>query len=629
MYLEYVDKSDAISILQDELYEELYAIDDPVDRAQEEIRILDRAKVLGVKAKAEKLLKAHKQSIVKQDNYISSFTGQTLELCTGQWRASDNGIWTWSDKGQVWASYQPIYPAKVLVNIETDTYKTVLRYKVRGRWIERTFDKSILASNNKILELAKYGLTVTSENSKALVKYLADVEALNEDIITEQTSTSRFGWVASDIDVFMPFGDEVVFDNESNLMTLFRSISHCGDRAKWYTLMKELRSSRKREILLYLASSLASVLVEPCGALPFIVNLWGETGKGKTVLLKLAASIWANPREGQYMADAKSTITAQEIRLDTLNNLPMLIDDMAQIRNQCDGDFSTLVYRWCSGQGKDRSNVGLGLNRLNHWKNCILTNAEHSLVTETMQGGAINRIIDVEMQDGYIFEDGNYVCEIIHDNYGYCGQEFIEVVQNIGFEKVREIQKAFVEQIKSEASKRSITKEEKQMIPMSIILTADKIATDYLYKDGIYLDFNDCFELMKDQGEVSEHKRAYQFLKDEIIKNWHKFEPIDDDLYRGEQWGKIRHDSDDHDVAIVIGTIFDEMLKKGGFQSKAFLSWARKNEVIEVGADGKTKKQAKIGCSNTRCIFMRMYMFDDEDAENGFVKALPEDLPFD
>ena len=114
-----------------------------------------------------------------------------------------------------------------------------------------------------------------------------------------------------------------------------------------------------------------------------------------------------------------------------LTTFPMLIDDMAQLKNKYDGDFSELIYMLCSGKGKDRANVTLGLNKQTTWRNVILTNGEHSLVTETMQGGAINRIVDVRMDEGYIFENGNQVVETIKANYGFAGRLFIETIGQI------------------------------------------------------------------------------------------------------------------------------------------------------------------------------------------------------
>ena len=67
-----------------------------------------------------------------------------------------------------------------------------------------------------------------------------------------------------------------------------------------------MRRSDRFEPQIYLAASFASALLEPLGALPFIVNLWGETGKGKSVNLMLAASVWAEP-SFEFMGDAKAS----------------------------------------------------------------------------------------------------------------------------------------------------------------------------------------------------------------------------------------------------------------------------------------------------------------------------------
>ena len=68
------------------------------------------------------------------------------------------------------------------------------------------------------------------------------------------------------------------------------------------------------------------------------------------------------------MADAKGTVVSIELRMNFLNNLPMMIDDMSQVKKEYDGDFTKLVYLLCAGKGKDRSNINLGLNKSTSWK---------------------------------------------------------------------------------------------------------------------------------------------------------------------------------------------------------------------------------------------------------------------
>ncbi len=410
-------------------------IQEAIDKA-EELKCATKFKTLINAAKKEekRLIELAKKDIrggAKTSNNVIDFDGCEMSYNCGAWVANDTGVRTFTVMGERLACYHPILPVARMINIQTGKEKVKLQFKKGDFWKDIVVDKSIIASSSKIVALADFGVSVTSENSKALVSYLSDVENLNVGDIEVRNSTSKLGWIKGD---FVPYDVNVYFDNESNFKMLYESIRKGGKRDKWYELVKDIRATEKLEPKIYIAAAFASVLIEPLNALPFIVNLWGETGKGKTVALMLAASIFAFPGNNEYVTDPKTTITALETRTNFLNNFPVLIDDMSQVKEKFNDDFSTLAYFLCSGKGKERSNVNLGINATNSWRNVFLTNNEHSLVTETMQGGAVNRIIDVEMSDGYIFENGNQVVEIIKKNYGFAGEEFIELVKSMGFD---------------------------------------------------------------------------------------------------------------------------------------------------------------------------------------------------
>lgn len=332
------------------------------------------------------------------------------------------------------------------------------------------------------------------------------------------------------------------------------------------------------------------------------------------------------------MTDAKSTVTALELRLDVLNNLPMFIDDMSQVKNKYDGDFSELVYMLCSGKGKDRANQALGLNKSTSWKNAIITNYEHSMITETMQGGAVNRVIDVECDEGNIFEDGHGVVEVITQNYGFAGRKFVDVIGQIGMDRVKEIQKKAYNSILERAKQLGVEKEEKQILPMSIILTADIIATGYIFEDGQYLKLEQCVDLLKNKGEVSENERAYESIMSEISIHINKFKPDERGEYKGEVWGAI-----ENGYAIIYKNIFDRTCEKYNFSSKSFLSWASKKGLLDT-AKGRNTKQKRLQGSLSWCVYLKLPEdYNDgqknelESDNDGFVKVpeeMQEELPF-
>lgn len=543
------------------------------------------------------------------------------ELYCGTWKADASGVRAYDMFGEHIACYHPILITKRLCNAETGKEKVRLAFCKGSKWKEITIDKGIIASSNKIVNLADYGVSVTSESAKLLVKFLSDLENLNINNIPSTTSTSKFGWIGKD---FMPYGEGIEFDAESRFKDIFESLQEHGSYETWLDLMRSIRKARRYEPQLYMAGAFASILLKPLNVLPFILNLWGETGKGKTVALMVATSIWANPAENKYITDPVSSQTALEVRENILNNLPMVIDDLSKTKDKYGDTFTDLIYMLCGGKGKERSNINLGLTAATTWQNVCLTNIERPLASETMRGGAINRILDFEMDEGSIFENGNRIVSIINKNYGFAGKKFVELIQSMSLDEIRTMQEGFLQDINEKAKEKGIEKEEKQSIPLSVLLTADKIATDHIFQDGIYLDFERCVDALKNKGEVSENDRAYEYILSEISINVNKFVPDDEGNYKGECWGKI-----DGDYAVVISSAFDKICERGNFSRKGFIRWAIKRDIVQTNKKGEPTKACRFGEMSPRCIFLKLpnEMVDN----NGFMKVPEEmqmELPF-
>ena len=591
------------------------------DRAQQINDYLERCKLHKCKCEASKLIASVKKELKEEQksaviNNMTHFGYGTEELNCGMWVADMTGVKAFSDKGGYrLACYHPILPVERLFNLETGTEKMKLAYFRDHRWKEKIVDKDMIASNNKIIKLASYGIAVTSESSKNLVSYLADVENLND--IPISNSTSKFGWQGDD---FIPFDETIKFDDESRFKELADSIKMAGSLEMWLDLVKKYRANKEHcEPQVYMSASFASALVSRLNILPFIVNLWGFTGRGKTVALKMATSIWADPGDGKYITDSYATQNAFEARLDVLNHLPLCLDDLSKVRDKMGGDFTDLVYLLCSGKGKDRSNIDLGINKAKTWSNTILSNMERPLATETMKGGAINRIIDFEMAPGYIFPDGegNKVVEIINENYGFAGYAFIDIIKKIGVTAIAQIRKDFEAMIKEEAKRQESEKEEKQIIPLSLILTADKLATDYIFRDGIYLDIPLMVKNLKDVNEVSEGQRAYDTIWDYVAMNQGKFTD-DPSKFSIESWGYIKDG-----YVNLIPSAFRAISVKENFSTKAFCSWAKAKGVLRSNHDNRFT--VRVG-NQTRNYYSIKDTITEEIPD---FQPVDEEIPFD
>ena len=613
---------DKTTLLDRETLFDVFQEGSKIERQYLLMAMSERAEELKCKTQMNKLIKAFTDQIkeeAKQSKYANNQTDfghpEIGELNCGNWIADTTGIRVLTMFGEKLACYHPILPVERLFNIETKTEKITLAYERDHVWKEITVDKDTIASASKIVKLASYGISVTSETARSLVQYLSDVENLNE--IPIKNSTSKFGWHDNE---FIPFDKKVIFDDESRFKELANSLKESGSYEIWLDLVKKIRSNTPHyEPQVYMSASFASVLVSKLNMLPFILNIYGKTGGGKTVSLMLAASIWANPAENKYITDSYATQNAFEIRLDILNHLPLLMDDLSKVKDKLNDNFTDLIYLLCSGKGKDRSNVDLGLNKVKCWSNSILSNMERPLAAETMRGGAINRIIDIRMAQGDIFENGNAVVEVLKDNYGFAGEMFVELIKALKVEKLVEIRKDFERQIKAEAKKQNSVKEDKQILPLSLILTADKLATDYIFQDGIYLDLPLMVSMLKDINEVSEGLRAYNNIMDYVKMNSSRFVEVNNN---GEYWGFIKDG-----YVNIIPTVLRNIANKENFSVKGFCEWADDKRLLRH--NNKFQNVVRHSEGVTRFYSVKIGYTIDDDKDPEFEEAVQEELPFD
>ena len=514
-----------------------------------------------------------------------------MELFSGEYICDENGVFVTDKYGyEQTICRHPIMPVQRLCNIDSGEERLKIAYKKGRVWRSIIVEKSVIASSSSILQLAANGIMVNSENAKSLSTYLLEIEQLNYEIIPEQKSVGRLGWLGEH--GFSPFVDELVFDGENNFKNIFNAVRQEGSRNAWLYAMQDLRKE-KSPGRLFLAASFASAILEPCGLLPFFLHAWGGTETGKTVGLMIAASVWASPRLGDYILTFNSTLVGQEMTASFLNSLPMCIDEL-QIQSSAGiKDFDKIIYQLTEGVGRTRGAKYGGLQRTNKWKNCIITNGEHPISNANSGGGAVNRVIEFECAEK-VYSDLVGICSVIQSNYGFAGREFVEYLQTDGaVERVNALQKEYYrELLKSDST-------DKQAASASAILAADYIATELIFKDGNNLTVDDLEKIMAKKKEVNVNSRALEFVYELVERNTNKFKPNEYGDYQGEVWGKI-----DDDFIFIIKSVFDREMGNAGFNSTAFLAWAKRNDLIATDA-GKRTRKARIVGSATNCVCIR------------------------
>ena len=158
---------------------------------------------------------------------------------------------------------------------------------------------------------------------------------------------------------------------------------------------------------------------------------------------------------------------------------------------------------------------------------------------------------------------------------------------------------------------------QKQSLSLAIVLTADKIVTDYIFKDEQYISIEDAEKCLIDRNAVSDNERCYNFVQDKVAMNNQRF----DTVTNCEKWGVI-----DNGYAIFYNSAFDQICRDGGFSKKSFLSWADKKCLIQTQGGQQTKIK-KINGTAARCVWLKIGESMDSD---GFkpVDEGQEELPF-
>lgn len=594
-------------------YKELWAIQNPFLRNQAVTQMEIHARSLGVR-NFKSLWTAYEKSMkgatTQNEGYfnVTEFTDQPIELVCNQWIANDQGVSGPNQRGdKVPVCPHAILPVERLVNVDTGEEKLKLAFNKGFGWRTLIAEKSVTSSKQKIVQLASRGIAVNSETSGMMVRYLADLENTNIKFIPERRSVGRLGYISGY--GFSPYVKDLEFDGEASFRHLFKAVQSHGLATTWLDIAQRLR--RESDVAkILLAASFASVLVEPVGALPFFVHIWGiDSGTGKTVGLMLAASVWGNPAVGEYIQTFNGTVVGHEKTAAFLNNLPLILDEL-QLSRDGRGNLNFDVYKLAQGVGRTRGNRSGGVDMTPRWANCIITSGESPIVDQHAGAGAVNRVISIEVEAAnpiITAETGNVTATTLRRNYGFAGVTF---AQNLySDETTLDYVRGRVGQVMQELLQGPTT--EKQAASAALLIVADELACSWIYDDGEKpLTAAVLSRYLATRDSVSAGKRGYEWLCDWVAQNASRFDPT---FSAGEIYGLL-----DGNMAYIIRTVFERAAKEAGFSPKSLLSYLRSAKLIIPGR-GRIAHPKKIGKITANCIYLKLpsewYEDDSEPVE--------------
>lgn len=530
---------------------------------------------------------------------VTNFTNQPLELNAGDWEADDSGIFKKNGYNDEVACPHPIMPVERLVNIDTGEEKLQLAFRKGTIWRKIIVSKTVLASSNKVTELAGSGIAVTSQNARAFIQYISDMENMNYNLIPEKKSIGRFGYIPDE--GFSPFVDGLIFDGDANFKAMFQTVRSRGSETKWLETAEEVREmSTTAKIIL--AASFASVLLEPLNCLPFFVHLWGvDSGTGKTVALMVAASVWGDPAVGAYVKTFDGTVVGMEKTAAFLNNLPFCLDEL-QLAKDSKGRTTFDVYKLAQGVGRTRGNRSGGVDLTPTWRNCILTTGESPLTGTASGAGAVNRVIDIECKSAQaVIKDGMRISGAVKRNYGFAGRKFVERLYQPGVidqvsERYRELFRIL--------SDRDTT--EKQAMAAAAIILADELACQWIFSGQQPLTIEQVSEFLASKAAVSAGDRGYKYLCDWVTQNSNKL------CGRSENPNIEVLGALEDGRAYIIRSVFERILQDAGYSTAAMISYLKQSNLIETRGRANTKGK-RINGIPTECFCLRLPSVELDD----------------
>lgn len=615
--MEYAESVTDDSYFSDDMFIEILETQDAVTKA----RGLEAIRSACKKHKRAKEFDALFKAFISQyasikraeDSNVTDFTDSPFgALKCGKYKCDDMGVVAneITKNGDFYTTTvcpHPIVIQERYCNIDTDTEKAKIVFFKDGRWRSIVADMATIFNKTRISELASRGITVTSESAKDMVKYLADLVALNGEGIRLYKSTSRLGWIGSD---FAPYAEDLKYDGDLDFQSMYDCVQEVGDYDVWLTHMYELRNFK--EIRLMLATSFASPIIELVGALPFVLHLWGKTGFGKTVSLMIASSVWGNPDYGKLTRSMNMTSNAMTRTASFLYSIPFCADELQQIKDNWGGNYDNLIMKLCEGVDRGRAKARGGVEQLMTWRNSFIFTGEEPVTKSNSGGGVRNRCIEIEVKN-QIIEDGNKTATIIKENYGHAGKQFIDYIKNKPKKDLLERYKAIFKDIMLQ-----VDTTEKQAYSMALILLADELTCECIFKDDVPLDVAAVADFLHSAKSVDVAERAYALVLDWVQENLYKFDVEGGAASPSIQvWG--RHNKDGN--LYVIKSVLERFLKEAKIDfDQCKKDWKERGYLI---ANSQSRYYTQSTMNGVRNYFYILNV-----AGNGFDDAPLEDMPF-
>lgn len=510
-----------------------------------------------------------------------------------EWRFNEGGVFTISEKtgGPVCICKTPILLKRRLQSLDTGQEKVEICYRRDGQWHTAIVNRSTLFQARTITQLSDLGITVTSENSRMMVRFLGALEAENIDMLERAECVSQLGWHGNQ---FVPgVNDNLIVDIDPSTQKWLDAYHEEGTLQDWLDIVSPYRENYIFRFIL--ACAFAAPLLRITGHRIFLVHNWGDTRIGKTAALKAALSAWGDP-EG-LMTSFYATRVGLERLAGFFRDLPLGIDEK-QVSQY--GDFTdNLMYMLTLGSGKVRGAKGGGLQASQAWRTIVLTTGEEPLTDIASHSGLYSRVLEIYGAPFKKEDDARRFHEMT--SYGQAGPEFIKKVISSNADYFRGQHEQFLSALYRLYSEDHLSS---HISAVAIVMVADQCLSEWLFgtERGRTMDeaMNMAMQVIESLESVREAdliERAYEYIHGWIMSNWEQFT----DNARPPRYGFI----EDYEKVIqcfVFPQILRGELEQGGFSYRAVIRGLANRGFIKKDNKGKNSVVKRFEGNPTRFI---------------------------
>lgn len=541
--------------------------------------------------------------------------------------------WTFSDKGISWIDPKTHTPANVcrtpilltqrLKSLETGDEKMEVAFKRDGEWQRAIYPRSVIFSSRSITALADLGCTITSENSKNVVKFLGALESENIDIIPKNDATSTFGWQPGRR--FIPGHDEgITLDIDPSQRGMAAAYCQNGTMERWIEHMAPHRSREKFRFIL--AASFAAPLLRIVKQRIFFVYNWGGSKGGKTAALKAALSAWGDPE--RLMVNFNATQVGLERTAAFYCDLPLGIDER-QLAGNNQGALEKIVYMIASGTGKIRGAKSGGIQTVHQWRTVALATGEEPLSTETSQTGVSTRVLEIYGGPFDNEQDAALMHQQAAMDCGWAGPAFIEHILQMD---EREIVERY-EDMQRYIRETSQGKNGSHIAGIAAVALADSLIDEWFFggnpRESVAEAKRMAASILINQVEANTtdvNENAVQFIVDWVLANRSYFGANAIGTCLG-------FTSESGNTAYIFPSMLNQALTKAGYSPRKTMKYMAEKDLIGTDTDRKTgKKQYSIikwfGTRSARFVEFHIgKLAENKDAIDDADEISDSDLP--